>query len=129
MLSIFEAVILSLEYPLGYGWGRCHAASGLRSRWREDFARHLRSMPIAQAPPERHAEPEARKRIRAYATSSTFTPAAAANLQQNPAHGPPNTGDQAPPAKMAFWKEDDMKRFGVLLASAALGAAVASGPA
>jgi hypothetical protein len=30
---------------------------------------------------------------------------------------------------MAFWKEDDMKRFGVLLASAALGAAVASGPA
>jgi hypothetical protein len=31
---------------------------------------------------------------------------------------------------MAFWKENDMKRFGVLLASAALGAAVAaSGPA
>ena len=37
---------------------------------------------------------------------------------------------QAPPATMAFWKENDMKRFGVLLASAALGAAVAaSGPA
>jgi hypothetical protein len=31
---------------------------------------------------------------------------------------------------MAFWKENDMKRFGVLLASAALGAAVAAtGPA
>src|SRR5580692_12794280 len=39
-------------------------------------------------------------------------------------------GHQAPPAKMAFWKENDMKRFGVLLASAALGAAVAAtGPA
>jgi hypothetical protein len=39
-------------------------------------------------------------------------------------------GHQAPPTKMAFWKENDMKRFGVLLASAALGAAVAaSGPA
>src|SRR5437660_1605644 len=37
---------------------------------------------------------------------------------------------QAQPATMAFWKENDMKRFGVLLASAALGAAVAaSGPA
>src|SRR5580704_7763389 len=37
---------------------------------------------------------------------------------------------QAPPAKLAFWKENDMKRFGVLLALAALGAAVAaSGPA
>src|SRR6202040_1033982 len=34
---------------------------------------------------------------------------------------------QAPPAKMAFWKENDMKRFGVLLASAALGAALAAG--
>src|ERR1700724_4418981 len=33
---------------------------------------------------------------------------------------------QAPPATMAFWKENDMKRFGVLLASAALGAAVAA---
>jgi hypothetical protein len=28
-------------------------------------------------------------------------------------------GHQAPSAKMAFWKENDMKRFGVLLASAA----------
>src|SRR4029077_1940640 len=38
--------------------------------------------------------------------------------------------DQAPPTKMAFCKENDMKRFGVLLASAALGAAVAAtGPA
>src|SRR6202048_642832 len=37
---------------------------------------------------------------------------------------------QAPPGQMAFWKENDMKRFGVLLASAARGAAVAaSGPA
>jgi hypothetical protein len=31
---------------------------------------------------------------------------------------------QAPPAKQAFWNENDMKRFGVLLASAALGAAL-----
>ena len=28
--------------------------------------------------------------------------------------------------KLAFWKENDMKRFGVLLALAALGAAVAA---
>jgi hypothetical protein len=33
---------------------------------------------------------------------------------------------QEPPAKMAFWKEDDMKRFALLPASAAL---AASGPA
>jgi len=33
---------------------------------------------------------------------------------------------QEPPAKMAFWKEDDMNRLGLLLASAAL---AASGPA